>query len=665
MIGNVERDRMGKPIDAVPSMFQPSQEVKDITAAVREDYSTGHNILHTPYREFNDRSIIQTMNDDQKAFNSYISPRSTDPDESWKAQTVRPITRNKIISIAAHATAATLFPNVFAQNDDDQEDKQSSVVMRDLMEWTIRNSGYENTFLFGVIAALINPCVYLKAEFAEVIQTVKEKNERGEITTREVVDEILSGFQTHVVPVDEMLINNIYEHEIQRQKSLIRRRFINFDEAKPLWGEHENFKFVRPGIQVFFSEDDGQFYEQKDDEHPTLVEEATYYNRREDLEVTFVNGIIVTDVDQPMKHRRASKDIDGEAITVPVYPFSKSGYEPVDEKRFYFFKSAVSKLGPDQSIVDQMWNMTLDGTFLSLMPPQNIFGDEEVDSSVVIPGAANYYAKDTIIQPMNVGQNLASGYNALQALESSMSESSQDPLRAGQAGPGGRTAREVLLSEQNARIQLGLFGKMIIRLVKDFGELMMDDIIQHMSVGEVEEIIAGQPRINFRTFLLPDQTERGRKITKRIEFTEEMAGEIEPEEEMAESFEIMRQEGGIDSDTRIYKVNPFLFSQLKFKITVDADTLTPKIEELEKALKLEAYDRMIQNPLVDQNAITRDFLVETFAKGETDKYMKGGGAVPLPAEAGAPAEGGVPTGPTSPLVQQVTGSNSLTQVLAK
>ena len=78
---------------------------------------------------------------------------------------------------------------------------------------------------------------------------------------------------------------------------------------------------------------------------------------------------------------------------------------------------------------------------------------------------------------------------------------------------------------------------------------------------------------------------------------------------LKESFKLGVKEGGKDATKRLIEVNPEMFAKMKFLIIVEMDRLLPKNEAFEKALKLEAYDRMIENPFIDQEAVTRDFLI--------------------------------------------------------
>jgi len=647
------------------SSYQPSLEIRDFTAKIKKDYGIGDAINKRPFKEFNDRSLLQIMDDSQKLFNSWTEPPSDDPNESWRWKGTRPITRNKLISIAAHVTSTIIYPAVFAQNDLDEEDKEAANIMRDLIKWNIRNSDYEENFLFGVISALVNPVVWMRAEFVEVLQTIRQKAKDGTISTKEVIDETLSGLNTYVIPPDEMLISNPYEYNLQRQRFLIRKRWIDYDEAQALYGEHENFKYIQPGVKCLYNDADGMFYDQHDTELQTLCEEITYYNRREDLEVVFVNGIYLgkpDPYDNPIKHRRTVRDRDGNPVEVPIYPFVKSGYEPIDEKRFFFYKSAAEKLAKEQELVDTMYRMVMDGTFLAVMPPIATTGAGQVDSTVIFPGAVTNFGEEATITPINIGQNLPAGYRALQELEKSMSEGSQSEIQRGIPPTGGKTAYEIAQLQQNARIQLGLFGKMLASLVRDLGYLIIDLIIHHQTLGEVEEITGGTVRMRYRKFLLPDE-EGGKKITKKIEFSEDLLGkEMTKEEKLKESAKILEEEGGIESDVRIFKVNPELFSRLRFLLTVNADTLLPKNEAFEKAIKLEAYDRMIINPWTNKPNVTRDYLVEPFAKGETDKYMMKTPDANLLQQLASRATG---AGKSTPLVEQTTRNRALTGILER
>lgn len=603
----LQRDKKGSITDK-ESSYRPDDKVKDRTAQVLSDFSLSQQIMTTPYAEFNNMSLIDRMNDDQRAFNSYQPPKSEDPDFQWQSNAIRPITRNKVISIAAHVSGRIMIPQVFAQNERDEEDQNASVVIRDLLTYALDESNYDMTFLYSIIAALVNPAVIVHTEYADIKRKIKEITGKDKWTEKEVRDDIFSGFQNSLVPLDELYINNVYEHDIQRQGYLIWRRSIDYTIAETKYGHLKNFDFVTPGMQILFDDGQATFYEQYDDSlQERLVEEIIYYNRYEDLQLVFLNGVLVTDSDQP--NPRKDK----------MYPFSKFGFEPIDEGRFFYYKSLVSKLSPEQDVIDQLYRMVIDGTFLQVMPPTAVYGDEVITSSVSIPGSVTPLDRETKLEQLNIGGNVTAGYNTLNTIQKSMEESSLDMRSQGMTEGGQRTAREVLLLEQNARTILGLFGKMVGFFVKDFGKLRVNDIIQFMTVAEAGEL---SPENRVKRFTLPNKVQDGRTIAERIEFDFGMEDEMTAEQMLAESRELAEQERG--GKVRIIKVNPKLFRKMKFKIMIAPDMAVPLSDSVMRAMNLEVFDRAIQMPMANQEALYRELLLGSYpnTKDDPDKFIQ-------------------------------------------
>ena len=138
--------------------------------------------------------------------------------------------------------------------------------------------------------------------------------------------------------------------------------------------------------------------------------------------------------------------------------------------------------------------------------------------------------------------------------------------------------------------------------------------------------------------------------------------------------DLAEEEDTLNGDMMIYDINPEQFRSLKYMIFIGADMMEEKSEIFEKAMNLEAYDRLIQSPVISQDpdamrAVTRDFLIESFAKGESDKYMPKAQplapAGPMPEDAGAESVMAGNTnqftqkGVNSNLLQQITGSGSI------
>ena len=65
-----------------------------------------------------------------------------------------------------------------------------------------------------------------------------------------------------------------------------------------------------------------------------------------------------------------------------LYPFDKFGYEPINN-RFFYYKSLAFKLQHDADIINTIYQMVIDGTFLAIFKPMVNVGGEIIASDVI------------------------------------------------------------------------------------------------------------------------------------------------------------------------------------------------------------------------------------------------------------------------------------------
>lgn len=646
MIIQAKKDADGKVIDAsewkidssklaadkvykntlTPSPYTPSKEEIDCRAMILRHFSLGYMNMYTPRVEFNDLCVIDRMQVDQMAFNTYQpnNGQANPGDEinAWKSRAMKPVVRNKCISIAAHATARLIFPkiNAWDSNSDSQED--AAQVMRDLMEWAGDQANYENTSLRSVITALTDPASIVYKEYCEVYKTVKRPNldENGKpikgkkYKEEQILDTNLSGFKDTMVPADELFIENFYEPDIQKQGWLVWRRVYSYAlaEAKYKQKYPDKFKYVTPGVQVLYNDANQSFYQVYDQNmRPYDVEDVTYFNPTLDLKIIIVNGVMLTDPDNA--NPRNDK----------MLPFLKFGYELINNRCFYY-KSLAFKLQQDANIVNSLYPMIIDGTYLNIFPAMVSTGGETIGSDVIIPGAVTTLTDtnaDLRAIQSTTSQGLQVGMQTLMKVDESINESSADNIQSGQPSQGSQTAYEISRLEQNAATVLGLFIKMISAYVKDYGKLTIGDILQYLTIIDADKI-TDKPELVYKTFLLHDKQNQGKH--KKIVFDGEMSDEpVSGDDALDASYGIMEEQGGSDSDTTLYKANPSLFRDLTFMTSVDADVLNPRSDDLERAFDLETFDRMIGLPQTFDPEEVGKFLLSTNprTKKDPDKFI--------------------------------------------
>src|SRR5574343_816185 len=634
-----------------PSAYMPSEEEKAIRSMIIRHFTLGNQNMYTPRVEFNDLATIYRDQVDQMAFNTY-QPNNGDPApgdviNGWRSRAIKPIVRNKCISTGAHILARMAFPKVFAKNNQDEEQKDAALVMESLMEYANEQANYLENSLYAVIQAEVAPACIVHTEYSEVYREVKrEKGEDGKWKKEKICDETLSGFKDSIVPVDQLYIENFYERDIQKQGWLLWRRVQSFSLLETKYKElyPEKWKYVRPGLQLLYNDANNQFYYVYDPNmRPYMCEEVIYWNKSMDLRIILVNGVMLTDHDCP--NPRYDKQ----------YPFAKFGYEQINSRCFYY-KSLAFKTSHDAAIVNTLYPMIIDGTYLNVMPPLINQGGEAIGSDVIIPGAVTTLSDpNASLTAIKASSDLNSGINALFKVEQSIEESSKVDVFP--AGGGKLTAYEVAKREQERNTELKFFVNMIGSYVRQLGELRKGDILQYLTIADVKEIIGKDSwELVYKKFLLPNKVSDGKKKTRKIKFDSSLPLEPQTEEQQLElSYETLKMAGGHKGDTELYRVNPEIFRALDFKTTISDDVLNPLSQEVERAFSLEEYDRAIQNPLVDQEQVTRDLLLGAYQKTATnvDKYIKK--AEPMQAAGGMPT--GAPQDLASIIASKVAGGS--------
>lgn len=666
MIENVYKNAL-----ATKSGYIPPGDVVEMTKLAKRDYGHGHSILTRPWIELNDRSVIDDENRGQLMFNAFVDTSVEDPAEAWKWRGTRSMARNKGIAMHANITANFLLPLFIAQNDDDEIDQEFSEVMRDIIEWMAlpNNSEYQSSFLQIVFGMMTNPVTYLGAEFSEIYQTIKEKKEDGTLNMKKVIDEVLSGFQCPIWSSSQVLITNAYERNIQKQRSIIKRRFVERSELEAKYGTHKNWGYVKTGWKTIYSDNDGLFYDIKDMQHPLLVEEVTRLDRQSDSEVCFLGGIYMGDDNvnaNPIRHR----DNRGN----PKYNVTPFGYSRIGE-HFFYYKSMMNIVGWDNQLYDAMTELVMNRSILEVDMPIAISGSDKVDSDIVFPKAVIAFEDPkTKITPLLPPANIGAGMSALAMTKTSMDNESISGISSGEMPSGSTKGMAYVLATVQASAQkiIGEVAKSLAESVAHYGDLMKDIAINHITLPEVEELTGGQMRLKYKSFLLENKSVGGRTMNKHIMFDQTLIGaEMTDEEKDRESLKMLEESNFPDSKQSLHRINPALFAQFKYLSRVDIEEMHSKNKEFWQPILTNLYTMLAQDPLADHEWLLRK-VGHAYFNSEGDKLVKKQpqqnanpalppGGVGAPPAAGETPQGGAPV--KSNVLGQMAQSRALSTTL--
>jgi Bacteriophage head to tail connecting protein len=615
---------------------------KEMRQDVISKFALGYTTMYTPRTEFNDLSTIARDQTDFLAWNTY-QPNNGDPNDGdqingWRSNAIRPIERNKAVSIAAHASSHLLFPEIEANNQSSDAQEDAAKVMRSLIEWVGEKNGYAFTALKAIIQALVAPASILHREYTQVYRPVKRDKVNGEYTKEMILDETLSGFIDTIVPVDQFFIENFFEQDVQKQGWLIWRRAQDHRQMRAKYGHLPNWKYVKPGMQLLYNDANQTFYWVYDPNMRRFMdEEVLYYEKERDLFLVYVNGIPMTEADNA--NPRYDK----------LYPFCKFGYEFIRNNCFYY-KSLVFKVSHDANIINTLYPIIIDGSYLNVMPPFINIGGEIIGSDVIVPGGVTTLSSPNAqLNPIKMATDLKSGIDAMFKVEESINETSEIGQETNQ-GQGQMTAYEVSKRDEERQQQLGLFLQMIASFVYQYAKLGIGDILQHLTIADADQI-TDESDLVYKSFLIKIKESAGQSKYRKIMF-DGTTGETN--DALKESYKTLKMQGGMNSETELLRVHPENLQEVNFSIIVTPDVLSPRSSEIQRLFDLETYDRAIANPIADQEEIFKTFLLSTNPKSDRnqDKFISKN-----PGQGGQPPQQ-PPSGGASP-INQITNPLAL------
>lgn len=642
------------------SRYNPPEEIKKLFAQIQTDYINNWTLQNRPFNEFDQLSLLQRTNLDQQTFGAFVGATFFPATQSWRWKGRKNTARNKIIGILAHVISGMLYPFVYAYNEENKEDEMTAKVMRILIENHLKKANYEMKFLFMMLSALVNPAVFVEVEYVEALQKIKTKMKDGSYKIEEVVDELLSGIGLNIIPIDSILLADFYTFDIQRQPNIARVRRISYDEARFIYkGKYivdnvDQFDYVEAGkTKIMPSGVSNQIIYDVDwtvgDQN--FVQEITMYYRGEDLEVTFVGGVFMGNQkdpynSNPFKHRRMSM-IGNEYKTIPIYPFAKSGFEPLDPNgRFAYYKSAAFKEYWDDASLNRMYQLAQDGTFLDVIKPIFGSGVASLNADAIVPGNFIGMPQGATVTPYQLSPNVNAALALMRQNADDLSLSTQDALQSGVAEKG-VTATASLKAEQNAKVIMNVFSTMVADLVRQIGSLVMDDTLLHTTVGEIDATIPESLNMKYKAIRLQTK-ENGKDVTQVINFdTSMMAPNFSKEKANELEWAMFEQNGGMDAKTFEYKVNPYKFARCSYSMYVDPQQIISRSLGTDQARKERAFQMLMDPrvmPYINVPEVVDKFILQEYSEGDPDKFKKSpdelqeamfgmqGGAMPSPTQ---------------------------------
>lgn len=560
----------------------------DLEIAVRsqilKDFALGWVTMNTPRQEFNDLSTLQRDQVDFMAFNTYQPNNGMnnpgDTVNGWRSNAIKPIERNKVISMAGHMADRLGFLKMEASDDDNDPVFDASMVINSQMDWVRSHFYPEEWWLHAVMQSSVSPAAIVHQEYRNVYRKVKTKKVKDKWEYEDRLDESMSGFVATIVPTDQLFIDNIFEKDIQKQRFIIWRSVKSHSQLEAKYKGKKNWDKVKQGLQFLFSSPNNAFYFAYDPNlQGVLGEEVIYWTKDNGgSKVTMVNGIIIGEADE--KNPRE----DG------LYPFAK-WYNSWIRDNFFYGKSTVFAVSHDANIINTLYPVLVDGAILDTMKPMGYVGKDVIGSDVIVPGMTTAM-RDPASKLMPLLPSMQSGnlMQTIKQVEESIDETADTTLIP-RGSPHITAYLTSALEQQQARA-LAPFVSELVGASLQLTRLVLGDILQYCTVGDIDKSQGAEPALKYKSFLTDIKDGKSKAKKRKIQYAS-LPDTMTEDEQLKESFDLLEEQGGMNSDIELVKADPKKIRELRYSFVIGDDVLRPKSESAKFQENLALVDKAI------------------------------------------------------------------------
>lgn len=579
-----------------------SKEKRDFVSELFGLFTDAKTNRERTYSYFNDLRLVDYI---QSNHNLTIGRVPILSQDDWRSNTSTQMVRNKFIDIVASLVSQMIQPEVTAQKSALPEAKKIAAVLQELLiEEASRNDWFKD-YLDMILEAVSQGTVFVETGFIRKTRKIKEVLEKNletgdfKFEEKEIID--FKGLFNNVVPIEEMYLGNMLTHRMEDQPFIFRRQVMDYVQAQQIYGKYTDWELV-PIFSGAQEGEDGEpnFIREFDNSGLVVgqVEVITYQSRPDDEMAIIANGILLTKMNTPLPYDHKE------------YSIVKGMFNPFDV-RFAYGKAFPAEEMFNQSIADTLLNMLIDKTYLSIFPPMVVKGRDHVISDVIVPGAITPVDEDSNLETIgNIGQPVnGSEFNMFSLVQSIQQQTSVSQAGTSFTPQGGAISATQTIAQQDEAAQLlGLFGFTIAFLVEDLGRLQLQNILDFLLPGDIDD---EETDVIENAFVLEGRqlfgdNRRGTMIVRAVPI--ENQPEVEEVFREEEEMKIARGE-----NVQIVYLDPEKIRDYDFVVSVQANPQRRKTKSLEKALEFEFFQTFFQNPLVNQERLIRNML-EIFEK---------------------------------------------------
>lgn len=387
-----------------------------------------------------------------------------------------PFVRKEVLDFTGRLVSLNINP---ALSGDDLDAYSVKVLQAMYKKWRFKSRDRVEKFwqlLYSAMNGTVCSYVGFNASEREMRYLTEYDRENGTFKTKEQMKKMWNDAFTEITPLEEMYLEKIWEHDIQKQNDTIRVKEMTWEDFKKELGSYENSQYVVPGAQIA---EDSLFFELLGGTqilNEDKIQALYRFNTAKDEHQIIANGVLLNPL--------GKKDIQPNPFHHKMQPYTWSLHEAIDEK-FAYGMSMPFLLKEPTKILNSSYTMLVERELRSIDPPVLSSDFESPDlifgQNRVIPvNDVNAYKEFKIDEASGAYFTMM---NSLQGLMSSFAQGG-----SAQVAPSRQptSAREVIQIEKMKQQALGNTLTMFYDLVHQETMLLIKTMLQFYPAGRYD-----------------------------------------------------------------------------------------------------------------------------------------------------------------------------------
>lgn len=455
--------------------YLPSSAQQDIINKLWTRFVEMRDMRDQPFRFFNDRTLIEILDEAQERFNLYLRPRE-DPEE-WQTRYVNPITRNKVIAICARLAGQRMKRSWFGTTEDN---KWKARVCKVLDENAAYINNEDMAAFFRMLSAVVKGKVVVyegySSPIVEMYEITSYDPATGDIKFKINKVRDHNDVINQIVPLEDFYPGNLRARSVNdpKMKDCGWGTRMSIEDFQAEFYKYPNCKYVKRGGEARTMPQYKNFLPTGLLDNEVFV--WRYFKKPTNTPDTMgilANGVLMTpDVSPlPWNHKKKRRGL----------PFWDAGMEPYDEEFFYCMPMPI-KLKGDSDVTDAVMRMQIDLLYLLLNPPILSEEAENIEDKRMGPGVVWDVTSVEGTKSLEMKGPAGDSFNMLKVLANNMNLSTIDNVQQGIGNQGNPTATEVDAAVEGASQLLDLFKQFMEWGSREQGVLQISNQLQFYPV---------------------------------------------------------------------------------------------------------------------------------------------------------------------------------------